>query len=665
MNHSLLKSIPFSLLFILLLTDLHAQRNWQWGHRGGSGNPATNGCCMENAADVTTDRNGNIYVLGSANMGINVDGHTHAGYGNNLSSGNVILASWNCNGGFRWLKVIGSYTNSAGKSLRTDTLGGVYLTGYTISNNSLGYSHIDADSALGNTNKSFFIVKYDTAGRYQWLRMPQADTVSASSISYTGSVDMDAAPNGDLFVYSYLAPGLYSNSFTVNTDGIYVLRYNAAGAFQGATLLSMSTGGGPGGGGNLYNVQQSRFKRDHRNGRYYVSGHYDSGFGTLTMGSVNITAGAFMGCFNSNGTALWVKQSTSANPTYATAGMISGRPYIDAQSNVYITGNTFHGQTWNGHTFQNTLTTLEWPCPFVVKMDSIGNNIWTSNSSVVGAANGMAITGSGNELALTGNFYNSLVWNGITLQQGMNEGSDPFIARLNMQTGTVLGIDTLRSSYGAEELPAAITADRNGNYYLTGNFVSDLIVAGNTLNSIGGETDWYVAKYGAANCNCTLPVANYTNTNPAGGSVSFSYTGTTPVDSVTWDFGNGQKGRGLTTSKTYTQNGSYTVCATAYTTCGSNAYCKQVTISSLAVTAANAFPELQIFPNPAQSILHINGLREQASYTLYTGIGQSVKHGVLTAGQSAIDVSALAAGWYIVELQSAAGEKQRFKVVKQ
>jgi hypothetical protein len=652
------------LVMLFLVQDVQAQ-SWQWGKRGGSGSPATNSCCLENAVDITTDRNGNIYVLGNANMGINVDNHMHPGYGNNLSSGNVIIASWDCNGSFRWMKVIGSYTSSAGKSLRTDTLGGVYLSGYTISSNPLGYTHFDSDTTLGNTHKSMFIVKYDTAGNYKWLRMPQADTVGPAAITYTGVVDMDVAPDGEIFLLCYLNPGLYNGTYVVSTPGVYVCRYSAAGAFLGGTPLDITLSGGSGGGANLYNIQQSKFKRDHLNGRYYIAGHYDAFFGNMTFGITPVNQASFLGSFSSTGTVQWTRQSATTNAAYATAGMISGRPATDGQSNIYITGNTFNGQSFNGHTFNNTLSNIEWPCPFVLKLDPNGNNIWATNASVIGAANGFALTVNDNELAVTGNYFQEMKWDGFTLKQGMNEKSDIFLARLNTQTGTLSGIDTLTSSFGVEEMSTAAVRDKRGNYYLSGSYFADIVVGNNTLNNIGGETDWFVAKFGKANCNCVLPVAAFSNANGSGNTINFSYTGTMPVDSVVWDFGNGDRGTGLTISKTYVQSGLYNVCATAYNSCGAHTYCKSLSTNGVGIGGSGAFSKSSIFPNPVNSMLCIEGLPEQVRYTLYNGIGRVMQHGILSKGKSVIDMSGFSNGWYIIEMQDKAGEKHRVKLVKQ
>jgi len=642
-----------------------AQPTWQWGKRGGSGNPATNGCCYETVKDMATDRNGNVYVLGTANMGINVDGHTHNGYGNNLSSGNLVLSSWNCNGNFRWMKVMGSYTNSFCQGIGVDTLGGVYLTGTTISNNSLGYTHVDSDTALGNTNKSMFLLKYDTSGVYQWMRMPQSDTVGAASISYTNSIGLAVAPNGNTYMLCRLEPGLYNGTLNVTTPAFYVLQYNRSGALVNAVVLDMQVTGGAGGGANLYNVQKSGFARDHNSGRFYLAGHYNSGYGSLTMGSTAITQASFLGSFNGSGTSAWVKQSSVTNPQFQSQGYISGKPVVDGQGNVYITGNAFHGQSWNGYTFTNSLTTLEWNCPFVAKMDANGNNLWVSGSSVIGSANGQAIALAGNEVGVTGNFYQKLKWGNTTVEQGFNEMSDVFLARLDAQTGSLLSIDTLVSTFGAEEWLTAMTADKRGNFYCGGEFYVDLTVAGTTLQSIGGESDWFVAKLGRANCNCTLPEANFTYQLVSAVEIKFTYTGSLPADSVVWDFGNGILTRGLTTNHTFAGTGIHTVCATAYNNCGSNTSCKAVETGVTGINEQETASAIKVYPNPVAGVLYIDGLAKEATAVLYNRIGQAVWKGPLKAGATQVNMQWQPAGMYILEVQTSAGQLQRWRITKQ
>ena len=77
------------------------------------------------------------------------------------------------------------------------------------------------------------------------------------------------------------------------------------------------------------------------------------------------------------------------------------------------------------------------------------------------------------------------------------------------------------------------------------------------------------------------PTSSFTKTGTS--SLSTVYTGTTTsLDSVVWRFGDGSPTvRGNTAAHTYTAPGTYTVCATAYSRCGSDTFCLYDTITCL------------------------------------------------------------------------------------
>jgi hypothetical protein len=73
------------------------------------------------------------------------------------------------------------------------------------------------------------------------------------------------------------------------------------------------------------------------------------------------------------------------------------------------------------------------------------------------------------------------------------------MATFTSDSGKIISLDTL----GGGAYSTAITSDRYGNFYVGGQFSSTLYVASNVLNSTGGETDFFLAKYGTP--NCTVP----------------------------------------------------------------------------------------------------------------------------------------------------------------
>src|SRR5690606_24745215 len=109
---------------------------------------------------------------------------------------------------------------------------------------------------------------------------------------------------------------------------------------------------------------------------------------------------------------------------------------------------------------------------------------------------------------------------------------------------------------------------------------------------------------------CPTPAANYTYTvTAATKTVNVTYTGSTPVDSVQWTFGDGGTAKGNTASHTYAGGDTYTVCAIAYNSCGSDTICQSVVVP-VGIENVTAFAGLSIYPNPVQSVLYIDGTDE-------------------------------------------------------
>jgi PKD repeat protein len=652
----------FIRLFIVCLVlqdwSAMAQSAWQWGKRGGSlGDNAAIGN-VEDVIDMTTDAKGNVYVLGKSYATANVDGHIGINTFDRL-----IIASWSCNGNFRWKKVLGSGSSCIGRSIKADTLGGVYISGAMASYSAVGGpGYFDTDSMLNYNNKTMFIVKYDTVGAWKWLKMPQPDTVSVGNPS--GAFDMDVAPNGDIYLYSQLTPGAYDNgAFTISTNKLYVLKYNSNGIFQTITPLNLTVSGSWSVGYGYYNAANAHFKRDHKNGRYYLCGKYSSDFGTMSLGSTNITKPAYLGSFDSNGNNLWAKQS---NGNTLNGGMISDRVATDANENIYIGGITYGGDGWNGYIFTNdSFTTLTTSCPFVAKMDKNGTNIWVTNAQSIGGNNYAGITLANNTISCTGP-YGKMNWGGYHLE--LPSGSpryDNFLVQINANTGTVINMDSLKSDYGFEDISTAITSDKNNNTFVGGTFQYNLHVGSSTINSMGGDVDWFVAKFGSANCNCTIPVPNFSHTN-TNNTFNFTYTGTTPYTSISWNFGDGSsESTQPNPSHIYTTIGTYNVCVTVTNACGSNTYCKSVNTSGVGINETPGFEQVSIYPNPAKQNITIENIVWGMNIAVYNTTGQCVLQTMASANKAIIDVSTLSNGIYMIRLTGKDGRQGISKFVKQ
>jgi hypothetical protein len=75
--------------------------------------------------------------------------------------------------------------------------------------------------------------------------------------------------------------------------------------------------------------------------------------------------------------------------------------------------------------------------------------------------------------------------------------------------------------------------------------------------------------------------------------------------------------------------------------------------------------EATIFPNPTEDILNIKTTTfENVTYTLYDAQGKLVLHDKLSAEQTSVKVSQLAAGYYSLILTNGTEELKTFKLVK-
>ena len=77
--------------------------------------------------------------------------------------------------------------------------------------------------------------------------------------------------------------------------------------------------------------------------------------------------------------------------------------------------------------------------------------------------------------------------------------------------------------------------------------------------------------------------------------------------------------------------------------------------------------EIRVYPNPANSWLRIDaGLRDRGTYHIYNLQGMECQSGILSpSGGSAVDISSLVKGMYVIQVQLHGGERLNGRFVKQ
>jgi PKD repeat protein len=254
--------------------------------------------------------------------------------------------------------------------------------------------------------------------------------------------------------------------------------------------------------------------------------------------------------------------------------------------------------------------------------------------------------GYSNGIVGVAGLYGNMVWGGFKIALKLGDLRDVFLARFNSSTGTVIGLDTLKSRAGGEEWITAMTADKNGSFSVGGFFTDLLYVSGKTLTPVYDQ-DWFLAKFGPKGCTCATPTSDYTYSINGLGKVDFVYNGTILIDSVVWDFGDGSKASGRRINKTYNTAGTYTVCASVYNSCGMSTHCENINITGVSVQQAKHLSSISVYPNPTSGELKVRGAKG-TTMDIYNMVGKHVLHMSLISSDATLDVTHLSAGTYMI-----------------
>jgi uncharacterized delta-60 repeat protein len=141
---------------------------------------------------VTVDSSDNVYVTG---------------YSATQSAGSIdtFIAKYNSSGNLQWQRILGSTDTDRGSSISFDSLGNVYITGYS-------------NGTPGGDN-DLTIVKYDSSGTLQWQRI-----LGGTGTNIGRSVSVDSS--GNIYVAGYT-----TSEGEGGNDGL-IAKYNSSGTIQ-------------------------------------------------------------------------------------------------------------------------------------------------------------------------------------------------------------------------------------------------------------------------------------------------------------------------------------------------------------------------------------------------------------------------------------------------
>ena len=283
---------------------------------------------------VATDANGNVYVTGLTNGGL--DGNTLTG------NYDFFVTKYNSSGVKQYTRQMGvAEQDTVGRSVATDANGNVYVAGWTSGG-------LDGNTRIGTTD--FFFTKYNSSGVKQYTRQLGVAGEDTDGIS----VAIDA--NGNVYVAGYTFGGLDGNTLSGIRD-FFVTKYNSSGVKQYTRQMGVA--------GEHTNSVSLAIDA---NGNVYVAG---STTGGLDLNTLTGRFDFFVTKYNSSGVKQYTRQMGVTG-----ASTIGYSVATDASGNVYVAGYTYGGL--DGNTLTGTVDS------FITKYNSSGVKQYTRQMGVAG-----------------------------------------------------------------------------------------------------------------------------------------------------------------------------------------------------------------------------------------------------------------------------------------
>ena len=279
----------------------HSQ-SWQWGKRGGSTDvlPTNAFNRQEEVSSIVTDSEKNIYTLSTAGkMSLNIDGHPKTNYGDGISIIDFAVASFACDGSYRWSKVFGTSGSDLFQPLQIDGADNIYIAGKFGGNSGPEYAqHIDEDIVFSVSPVDYrrvILMKYDRNGILQWYKKPEANTLAVGGASFSKGLATDTA--GNSYWLLRLQPGVYADGAFENTmagDHFFIFKYDADGNFLNSTFLNFET--------TQYFLTTLQFFRNPYTGQYYINGSGSGATGeSAIINGQAVTHSMFLASFDVDG----------------------------------------------------------------------------------------------------------------------------------------------------------------------------------------------------------------------------------------------------------------------------------------------------------------------------------------------------------------------------
>jgi hypothetical protein len=302
---------------------------------------------------ITVDKDGYVYCTGE------LSDTSVFGLDTIISNGNrdVFITKLDNNGNYIWTKSFGNTNTDKGKSITTDNLGNIYVTGFINDQVNVGGQTIGTTGVM-----NAFIVKMDSAGNYIHVK--------DISPKYSGGYKIKSDHNGNIYLAGELLYNNYIAGFEVlGPTGLawrdaFLAKLDSSLQTQWVNLVK----------GSFHNVGEDIA---FNNNYVYLTGCYSyisdfSGISLTYNGNgtnattINASRDAFISKYDLDGNIIWAKGFGGKGLDYAYGIDVS------KNDNIYFSG--YFEDTVMFDNYQ--LISAGYNDMFITKLDSNGNVIW-------------------------------------------------------------------------------------------------------------------------------------------------------------------------------------------------------------------------------------------------------------------------------------------------
>lgn len=640
-------------------------------------------------SSMTTDNYGNIFMCGEYRGTLDFDPDPNV-VTNFTSFGgdNVFILKLDNQGIFQWVKTVQKNKSSGlvqsieASDIEVSNTGSIYVSGiirdtFDFDPNA-GTFYLSSIITTVTYHPDIFHLKLDALGNLVW-----ASTNPGKGNNYCIDICLDANSNlisvGNFTDTCDFDPGTTTNLLIAsggNSD-LYTQKLDSNGNFMWAFKI-----------GNSGTESPTQVKAG-ANNNIYLSANYfsssldiDPGIGTQLINTNNYSKGMFVEKLDENGNFIWGKSYYGNQDSYS-YGMD-----LDADNNMYITGFFEDSIDLNPDPilYEYAISHGLEDC-YNLKLDSNGNFVWGHNIGGLQDNKGYQIAvDNAKNVYNVGSFINSVDFNpDVNAVQFVNTTKTSLYLLKLSQCNSVnytsvnactsylfngntiynsgLYADTLQNANGCDSLVyLSLTINQASQSTFTTSACKSYAFNNQNISTSGNYLDTLVNAQGCDSIIILQLTINNLNTN-----VTQSGTSLTAIEtaaSYQWVSCPNYTAIPFATAQTFIPdaNGSYAVII-------DKNFCKDTstcfTVTGVGFGESLSENSIKVFPNPTNSVLHVESGTPIASIRLFNVMGQSMMDKVADdVLNTAINVAQLPEGIYTLEIE-VNGKYYRTKIVKQ